>query len=187
MDAQENLFSRAYRRPRVLHLPWTIKFEGMGHWKSKGRGPEKNPYTKQFTWKKIHTAGTGRETYIQAKKKKKHAHQVNQNIIYTITRRVELTSPHLFLLFPNCPFVRRNLLLTTDGFVDTSAIWLVVSFPSLQLKKVSLHMMMSKPLCYLQRCFVELCQNENTFYQRSGKFNLALDFQLEQFMLLLCH
>ena len=35
---------------------------------------------KNFTWKKIHTAGTGSKTYVQAKKKKKHAHQVNQKI-----------------------------------------------------------------------------------------------------------
>lgn len=50
----------------------------MDHWKRKGRGQKKNPYMKNFTWKKIHTAGTGRKTYIQAKKKKQHAHQVNQ-------------------------------------------------------------------------------------------------------------
>ena len=142
----------------------------MGHWKSKGRGQEKNPYTKKFTWKKIHTAWTVRKTYIQAKKKKKHAHQANQNKTYTTTRRVELTSPHLALLFSNGPFLRKNLWLTIDGFVYTSAIWLDVSLSSLQLKKVSLHMMMSTSLCYLQRCFVELCQNENTFHQRSGKF-----------------
>ena len=50
----------------------------MNHWKRKGRGQKKNPYMKNFTWKKIHTAGTGRKTYIQAKKKKQHAHQANQ-------------------------------------------------------------------------------------------------------------
>ena len=69
MDAQEHPFSRAYRRPRVLHLQWTIKFEGMGHWKSKGRGLKKSIHEKIHV-EKIHTAGTGRKTYIQGKKKK---------------------------------------------------------------------------------------------------------------------
>ena len=84
------------------------------------------------------------------------------------------TSPFFFC---NGPFLRRNLWLTIDGFVYTSAIWLDVSLSSLQLKKVRLHVMMSTPLCYLQRCFVELCQNENTFHQRPGKFGTWLSIR----------
>ena len=66
MDAQEHLFSRAYRRPRVLHLPWTIKFEGMGHWKRKGRG-----------LKKIHTRKNSREKkFIQPEQGEKTTYKL---------------------------------------------------------------------------------------------------------------
>ena len=120
---RKKIFSRApigVRGCYTFHGPLSLRGWAIG--KVKGEDRRKIHTRNNSREKKIHTAGTGRKTYIQAKKKKKHAHQANQNIIYTITRGVELTSLHLFLLFPNCPFLRRNLLLTTDGFVDTSAI-----------------------------------------------------------------
>ena len=129
--------------------------------------------------KKIHTWKISRrKKFIQPEQAEKHTYKLRRrNNMHTrqtkkkkIIRRVELTSLHPSLVFSNGRFLRRNLWLTIDGFVYTSAIWLDVSLSSLQLKKVSLHMMMSTSLCYLQRCFVELCQNENTFHQRSGKF-----------------
>ena len=101
--------------------------------------------------------------HIQAEKRKNDVHKANQNT------QGRIVSPHLPLLFCNGLFLRRNVRLTIDGYVYVSAIWLDVSHSSLQPKKVSLNMMMSKSLCYLQRCFIDLCQNKNTFHQRPGK------------------
>ena len=81
MDAQEHLFSRAYRRPRVLHLPWTIKFEGMGHWKRKGRGLKKIHTRKNSREKKFIQPEQGEKTtYKLIRRKNMHTRQPKYDI-----------------------------------------------------------------------------------------------------------
>ena len=113
---------RFWPREYTFHGPLSLREWTIGKVKGEDR-------------KKIHTAGTGRKTYIQAKKKKKHAHQVNQRILNKITRRVELTphtSPFFFLMVLSYEEIYDSP--STDSSTPVPSDWTSVS-PSSNLRR----------------------------------------------------